>query len=489
MDNTTTSTVDPPVVTPESDRELAEQLMERARAEGLELTGPNGLLTGLTRRVLETALETELTEHLGYESGDPAGRGSGNSRNGRSTKKVHTEVGPVEIGVPRDRNGTFTPQVVPRHARRLEGFNEAIVSLYARGMTTGDIQGHLRQLYGAEVSRELISKVTDAVVEEMAEWQSRPLDAVYPVLLIDAIFVKIRDGSVANRPIYVAMGINVDGYRDVLGMWVGPTGGEGAKVWMAMLTELRNRGVADVCIVCCDGLKGLPDTIVATWPQATVQTCVVHLVRNSLRYASKADWGQVTKEMKAIYTAPTVEAAEIGAARVLRAVGGQVPGDDRRLGAGLAGVRAVPGVPGRDPQAHLHHQRHRVAQRPVPQGGAPARALPERPGRPQSPLPHHPRTRPGADQPDRQDQRLEIHPQRAHHPLRRQARRPLTTTLLTQSSGQSRRRRLGGPPRGPRGTRRSPGRAPPRSGATCRASPASCRRRGCGRLGRLGWPR
>ena len=310
MDSTTTSTVDPPAVTEESDRELAEQLVERARSEGLELTGPNGLLTGLTRRVIETALETEMTEHLGYELGDPAGRGSGNSRNGRSSKKVHTEVGPVEIGVPRDRAGTFDPQLVPKHSRRLEGFNEAIVSLYARGMTTGDIQGHLRQLYGAEVSRELISKVTDAVVEEMAEWQSRPLDAVYPVLLIDAIFIKIRDGSVANRPIYVVMGINLEGQRDVLGMWVGPTGGEGAKQWLGMLTELKNRGVADACIVCCDGLKGLPEAIVATWPQATVQTCVVHLVRNSLRFASKADWAQVTRDMKAMYTAPTVEAAE-----------------------------------------------------------------------------------------------------------------------------------------------------------------------------------
>jgi putative transposase len=310
MDNTTTSTVDPPAVTEESDRELAEQLVERARSEGLELTGPNGLLTGLTRRVIETALETEMTEHLGYEPNDPVGRGSGNSRNGRTTKKVHTEVGQVGIGVPRDRNGTFEPQLIPKHARRLDGFNEAIVSLYARGMTTGDIQGHLRQLYGAEVSRELISKVTDSVVEEMADWQSRPLDAVYPVLLIDAIFIKIRDGSVANRPIYVVMGINLEGQRDVLGMWVGPTGGEGAKQWLGMLTELKNRGVADACIVCCDGLKGLPDAIVATWPQATVQTCVVHLVRNSLRFASKADWAQVTRDMKAMYTAPTVEAAE-----------------------------------------------------------------------------------------------------------------------------------------------------------------------------------
>jgi putative transposase len=310
MDDTTASTVDPPVVPREFDEELAEQLVERARSEGLELTGPDGLLTGLTRRVLETALDAELTDHLGYEAGDPAGRGSGNSRNGRSAKKVHTEVGRVEVGVPRDRNGTFEPKLVPKHARRLDGFNEAIVSLYARGLTTGDIQGHLRQLYGAEVSRELISKVTDAVVEEMAEWQSRPLDAVYPVMLIDAIFVKIRDGAVANRPIYVVMGINVDGERDVLGLWVGPTGGEGAKHWLSMLTELKNRGVGDVCIVCCDGLKGLPDAVRAIWPQAEVQTCVVHLVRNSLRYASKADWAEVTRDMKAIYTAPTVDAAE-----------------------------------------------------------------------------------------------------------------------------------------------------------------------------------
>jgi len=310
MDNKMSSTVDPPAVGRDFDEELAEQLVERARAEGVELTGPDGLLTGLTRRVLETALDAEMSDHLGYEPGDPAGRGSGNSRNGRSTKKVHTEVGQIEVGVPRDRAGTFEPKLVPKHARRLDGFNEAIVSLYARGMTTGDIQAHLRQLYGVEVSRELVSKVTDAVVEEMAEWQARPLDPVYPVVLIDAIYVKIRDGSVANRPIYVVMGITCDGQRDVLGLWVGPTGGEGAKHWLSMLTELKNRGVADVLIVCCDGLRGLPEAIVATWPQATVQTCVVHLVRNSLRYASKADWGQVTRDMKAMYTAPTLEAAE-----------------------------------------------------------------------------------------------------------------------------------------------------------------------------------
>lgn len=310
MDDTTTATVDPPMVGREVERELAEQLVERARAAGLELTGPGGLLTGLTKTVLETALDVELTDHLGYEAHDPAGRGSGNSRNGRTTKKVHTDVGQVEIAVPRDRNGTFDPKVVPKHVRRLEGFNEAILSLYAKGLTTGDIQAHLREIYGADVSRELISKVTDAVVDELVEWQSRPLDRIYPVVLIDCIVVKIRDGAVQNRPIYVAMGINLDGERDVLGMWVGPTGGEGAKHWLAMLTELRNRGVLDVCIVCCDGLRGMPDAIAATWPDATIQTCVVHLVRNSLRYASKAHWAQITNDLRAVYTAPTVEAAE-----------------------------------------------------------------------------------------------------------------------------------------------------------------------------------
>jgi putative transposase len=309
MDDSTAATVDPAVMPRDVERDLAEQLVERARAEGVELTGPDGLLTGLTKRVLETALEVELTDHLGYEPHDPAGRGTGNSRNGKTTKKVHTDVGPVEISIPRDRAGTFEPQVVPKHARRLEGFNEAIVSLYGKGMTTGDIQSHLKDIYGADVSRDLISKVTDAVVEELVEWQNRPLDAVYPVVLIDCIIIKVRDGNVQNRPVYVVMGINLDGERDVLGMWIGPTGGEGAKHWLAMLTELRNRGVVDACIVCCDGLRGMPDAIAATWPEAIVQTCVVHLVRNSLRYASKQHWAQITNDMRAIYTAPTEEAA------------------------------------------------------------------------------------------------------------------------------------------------------------------------------------
>ena len=292
-------------------REWAEELVARARAEGVALTGDDGLLTAMVRQVLQTGLEVELADHLGYEAHDPAGRGSGNSRNGSYPKTVMTDIGEVDLRMPRDRNASFDPQTVPKHQRRLEGVAGNVISLYAKGMTTGDIQAHLAEIYGTEISRETISKITDRVVEEMLAWQHRPLDRVYPVLLIDAIVIKVRDSQVANRPVYVVIGVNMDGERDVLGLWLGPTGGEGAKQWMSMLTELRNRGVADALIVCCDGLKGLPDAIRATWPQATVQTCVVHLVRNSLRYASKKHWAQITREMREIYTAPTVAAAEV----------------------------------------------------------------------------------------------------------------------------------------------------------------------------------
>ena len=207
--------------------------------------------------------------------------------------------------------------MVPKHARRVAGFNEAIVCLYAKGLTTGEIRAHLAEIYGVEVSRDLISRVTDRVLEELAGWQSRPLDRIYPVLLVDAIFVKIRDGRVANRPVYVALGINCAGERDVLGLWAG-TGGEGAKAWMAMLAELRNRGVEDACIACCDGLKGLPDAIGEIWPAATVQLCVAHLVRASLRYASKKYWGQLSKDLRGIYTAPTEAAADGGSPSLSR---------------------------------------------------------------------------------------------------------------------------------------------------------------------------
>ena len=199
---------------------------------------------------------------------------------------------------------------VPKHQRRLDGLAGNIISLYAKGMTTGEIEDHLFEIYGTDVSRDTISRITDQILDDMVAWQNRPLDPIYPVVLIDAIVIKVRDAQVANRPVYVAVGVNLDGHRDVLGLWLGPAGGEGAKQWMTMLTELKNRGVLDVLIACCDGLKGLPDAIRAIWPDVDVQTCVVHMVRNSLRYASKKHWGAITKQMRSIYTAPTVQAAE-----------------------------------------------------------------------------------------------------------------------------------------------------------------------------------
>lgn len=301
--------------------QLAEQLVAAAAGQGVQLTGDGGLLTALTRQVLQTALEVEMADHLGFDRGDPAGRGAPNIRNGTYPKTVRTEIGEVTVDVPRDRAGTFDPQVVPKHQRRIAGFDEAVISLYAKGMTTGDIAAHLAEVYDTDVSRDLVSKVTDQVLIDLRAWQARPLDRVYPVILIDAIMLKVRGPSptataasgqaVGNRPVYVAMGINLDGERDILGMWVGPTGGEGAKQWMNMLTELRNRGILDACIVCCDGLTGLPEAIRAIWPDATVQTCVVHLVRNTLRYVSKKYWAQITKQMRAIYTATTVDAAAL----------------------------------------------------------------------------------------------------------------------------------------------------------------------------------
>jgi putative transposase len=291
-------------------RAWAQALVERARSEGVALTGEDGLLTSMVREVLQAGLDVEMAEHLGYEPYEPAGRNSGNSRNGSYPKTVATDVGPVELRMPRDRQGTFEPATIPKHVRRLEGLGANVLSLYAKGLTTGEIQAHLAEIYSTEVSRETISKITDAVLGEMAAWQSRPLDRVYPVLLIDAIVVKVRGSQVANRPVYVAIGVNLEGERDVLGLWLGPTGGEGAKQWMTMLTELKNRGVADALVVCCDGLKGLPEAIRVTWPEATVQTCVVHLVRNSLRYASRKYWAKISQELREIYTAPTVEAAQ-----------------------------------------------------------------------------------------------------------------------------------------------------------------------------------
>jgi transposase-like protein len=310
---------DRPARRPLVDEELADQLLGKAQAEGVELLGPDGLLSQVTKAVLERALAEEMTGHLGYDKHDPAGRGSGNSRNGATGKTVLTDIGAVDLAVPRDRAGTFEPQIVRKGQTRLDGFNERIIALYARGMTTRDIRAHLREMYGVDVSPDLISRVTDAVIDELTEWQARPLDAVYPVIFIDALMVKIRDGVVTNRAVYVAIGIDCDGHKQVLGLWVGPTTGESAKFWLTVLSELKGRGVADVCIVCCDGLTGLPDAIGVVWPQAVVQLCVVHLIRASLRYASRKYWAPLTKDLKLIYTAVD----EAAAAAALEAFAGQ----------------------------------------------------------------------------------------------------------------------------------------------------------------------
>jgi putative transposase len=297
----------PPASSPELD--AARELVRQAREQGLSLTGPDGLLKQLTKTVLETALNEELTDHLGYEKHDPAGGQSGNVRNGTRPKTVLTEAtGHVQIDVPRDRAGTFEPQIVRKRQRRLGGVDEMVLSLYAKGLTTGEISAHFAEIYGASVSKETISRITDKVVDEMQEWVARPLNQIYAAVFIDAIMVKVRDGQVANRPIYAAIGVSLDGEKDVLGLWAG-TGGEGAKFWMSVLTDLRNRGIKDVFFLVCDGLKGLPEVVANVWPLTIVQTCLIHLIRNTFRLTSKRDWDALKRDLKPIYTAVNAAAA------------------------------------------------------------------------------------------------------------------------------------------------------------------------------------
>ena len=294
---------------PTAEQKLAEELVARAREQGVALTGPDGLLKQLTKTVLETALNQEMTEHLGHDKHGPAGNEAGNVRNGTRPKTVLTEAsGQVPVEVPRDRHGTFEPQIVKKRQRRLTGVDEIVLSLYAKGLTTGEISAHFAEIYGASVSKETISRITDKVIEEMQAWQARPLDEVYAAVFIDAIVVKVRDGQVANRPVYAAIGVTLAGEKDILGLWAG-TGGEGAKFWMSVLTDLRNRGVKDVFFVVCDGLKGLPEVVGNAWPQAIVQTCIVHLIRNTFHLASKRDWDALRRDVKPIYTAVNAEAA------------------------------------------------------------------------------------------------------------------------------------------------------------------------------------
>ena len=294
-----------------AEQQAAVELVRLAQEKGLSLTGPDGLLKQLTKTVLEAALNEEMTEHLGYEKHDPAGAGTGNIRNGTRAKTVLTETtGAVEIDVPRDREATFEPQIVKKRQRRLSGVDEVVLSLYAKGLTTGEISAHFAEIYGASVSKETISRITDKVIEEMNDWAVRPLDETYAAIFIDAIVVKVRDGQVANRPFYAAIGVTLAGERDILGLWAG-TGGEGAKFWMSVLTDLRNRGVKDVFFVVCDGLKGLPEVVSNVWPQAIVQTCIIHLIRNTFRLTSRKYWDEIKRDIKPIYTAVNASAARV----------------------------------------------------------------------------------------------------------------------------------------------------------------------------------
>ena len=299
-----------PETSPAVDALLVAELVKRAQDGGLPVSGEGGLLQQLTKIVLESSLEGEMDAHLGYSKHDPQGRNGENSRNGKRSKTVLTQAGPVGIEVPRDRDSSFEPQIVRKRQRRLDGIDGMVLSLSAKGLTTGEISAHLAEVYGASVSKDTISAITDRVLEGMAEWRNRPLDPVYPVIFIDAIRVKIRDGQVANRPIYLALGVTVDGERDILGLWAGEHGdGEGAKYWLRLLTEIKNRGVGDVLMLVCDGLKGLPDAVNTVWEKTIVQTCIVHLLRNSFRYASKRDWSQLARDLKPVYTAPSESAA------------------------------------------------------------------------------------------------------------------------------------------------------------------------------------
>jgi putative transposase len=305
--------------------EAVDRMLADAEAAGVPVDGAGGLLSQLSKTVLERALGAELDDHLGYVKGDPAGNGSGNSRNGWYGKTVTTAAGPVRIAVPRDRNSSFEPKIVPKGQRRLGQVDDMILSLYARGMTTRDIQAHLAEVYGAEVSPALISRVTDVVAEEITAWQTRPLDAVYPIIYIDALVLKIRDGgTVDNRAAHLVIGVDLDGYKHVLGIWI--QSAEGARFWMSVLTELRNRGLKDALIVCCDGLAGLPEAIEATWPGAIVQTCVIHLIRASLRYVSWDDRKKITAALRPVYTAVNEAAAKTALDQLRAEFGKKAPG-------------------------------------------------------------------------------------------------------------------------------------------------------------------
>jgi putative transposase len=290
-----------------NDKLLDELMKDYKNPE--DLLGENGLLKQLTKALLEKALEGEMTHHLGYPKWSPAGRNTGNSRNGKHDKTIKGDFGEMDIEVPRDRNSEFEPTIIGKHQTRFDGFDEKIISMYARGMSTRDIQGHLKEIYQIEVSPDFISTVTDSVMDAVKEWQNRPLDEIYPILYLDALHVKVKDqGQVINKAVYLAVGINMEGKKEVLGFWIEKT--EGSKFWLQVVTELKNRGVKDIFIACVDGLKGFPEAIRAVYPKTEIQLCIVHMVRNSLKFVSYKDRKNIATDLKEIYHSSTVELAE-----------------------------------------------------------------------------------------------------------------------------------------------------------------------------------
>lgn len=305
--------------------DVIDALVVDAKASGTPIDGVDGLLNQLTKAVLERVLAEEMTTHLGYEHGDLAGHGTGNSRNGHSVKTVSTTAGPVQITVPRDRNGSFEPTIVPKRARRIGQIDDMILSLYSRGMTTRDIQDHLAEIYGIDASPGLISRITDVVAEEITAWQNRPVEQVYPIVYVDAIRVRIRDkGAVTLKAAHLVVGVDVDGRKHVLGVWIEET--ESAKFWNQVLTQLRNRGLKDILILCCDGLTGLPNAVRGVFPDTVIQTCVVHVVRNAMAFVSFGDRKKIAAAMREMYTAPTVDAAELALTQFRTEFGRQYPG-------------------------------------------------------------------------------------------------------------------------------------------------------------------
>lgn len=412
---------------------LFDDLMDRIDEGGLRLTGEDGFLPEMIKRVLERGLGNELSDHLGYDKHERTGTGGGNARNGSMSKTVRTEVGQVALDTPRDRQGSFEPKLVPKGAREIGGLDEMIISLYAGGMTVRDIGHHLERTYGTELSHETISNITDGVAEEVTAWQSRPLEEIYPIIYLDALVVKVRDGhQVRNRSAHIAVGVDLDGIKHVLGIWVQAS--EGAKFWAGVCAELANRGVKDVLIVCCDGLTGLAEAIEATWPKATVQTCVVHLIRAAMRFVSYNDRKKVATALRPISPPPLRggrcphrpdRRGRRDRATDLRRIrhGPQIPGLGRRVRERLGAVHPVSGLPRTGAQGHLHHQHDRVAELPTTQDHQKPRTLPQRPSRDQAALAGHLRhrrqTRPsptkGTRHPEEQAQSRRTPRRRRHH--------------------------------------------------------------------------